>query len=216
MFVFTVENIGNISKMVYSNDGMRNKDAKKIEYAQTKGLFKDLNYSKYKSKLPPKNASMRTFEELKFLKDLPEDKDFVKKYDEIEDVFKEVCRDNNVPYPEELVNELLESSAGIILDLKWNFNRPRPYQLAEHYNISLGGITLDSMKTPSHPSGHSAQGFLIGKVLQTKLPINTDAFLETGKKISFSRNIGRAHYPSDSRMGELLGTAMYEHIKHKI
>ena len=27
---------------------------KKIEYAQTKGLFKDLNYSKYKSKLPPK------------------------------------------------------------------------------------------------------------------------------------------------------------------
>ena len=216
MFVFTVENIGNISKMVYSNDGMRDKDTKKIEYAKSKGLFKDFNYSKYKVSQPPKNASMRTYEELKFLKDLPEDKDFVKKYDEIEDVFKEVCRDNNVPYPEELVNELIESSAGIILDLKWNFNRPRPYQLAEHYNMSLGGITLDSMKTPSHPSGHSTQGFLIGKVLQTKLPINTDAFLEAGKKISFSRNIGRAHYPSDSRVGEELGTAMYQHIKHKL
>ena len=82
--------------------------------------------------------------------------------------------------------------------------------------MKLGGTTLESMKTPSYPSGHSAQGYLIGKVLQTKLPIQTDAFLEAGKKISFSRNIGRAHFPSDSRMGEELGTAMYQHIKHKI
>jgi len=216
MFVFTVENIENISKMVYSNDGMRDKDTKKIEYAKTKGLFKDFNYSKYISKLPPKNASMRTFEELKFLKDLPEDKEFVKKYDEIEEIFKEVCNDNNVPYPKELVDELVDSSAGIILDLKWNFNRPRPFQLAQHYNMKLGETTLDSMKTPSHPSGHSTQGYLIGKVLQTKLPINTDAFLEAGKKISFSRNIARAHYPSDSRVGEMLGDALYQHIKHKI
>jgi len=68
------------------------------------------------------------------------------------------------------------------------------------------------MKTPSYPSGHSTQGILIGKVLQTKLPINTDAFLEAGKIISYSRNIGRAHYPSDSRLGEEIGTEMYRHI----
>lgn len=216
MFVFTVENIGNISNMVYSNDGMKDKHAKKIEYAQTKGMFKDFNYSKYKVSKPPQNTSMKTYEELKFLKDLPEDKDFVKKYDDIEAIFKEVCKDNNVEYPEELVKELIQSSAGIILDLKWGFNRPRPYQLAKEYNMDLGGITLESMKTPSHPSGHSCQGFLIGKVLQTKLPINTDAFLEAGKKISFSRNVGRAHYPSDSRVGEELGSAMYQFIKHKL
>ena len=42
---------------------------------------------------------------------------------------------------------------------------------------------MESMKTPSYPSGHSAQGILIGKVLQTKLPINTDAFIEAGKRI---------------------------------
>jgi hypothetical protein len=75
---------------------------------------------------------------------------------------------------------------------------------------------MESMKTPSYPSGHSAQGILIGKVLQTKLPINTDAFLEAGKRISYSRNIGRAHYPSDSELGETIGNAMYLHIKDKI
>jgi hypothetical protein len=75
---------------------------------------------------------------------------------------------------------------------------------------------MESMKTPSYPSGHSAQGILIGKVLQTRLPINTDAFLEAGKRISYSRNIGRAHYPSDSRLGEDIGDAMFRYIREKI
>ena len=72
------------------------------------------------------------------------------------------------------------------------------------------------MKTPSYPSGHSAQGILVGKVLQTKLPINTDAFLEAGKRISYSRNLGRAHYPSDSRIGEDIGSEMFRYIRDKI
>jgi hypothetical protein len=82
--------------------------------------------------------------------------------------------------------------------------------------MKLGAKVMESMKTPSYPSGHSAQGILIGKVLQTRLPINTDAFLEAGKRISYSRNIGRAHYPSDSRLGEDIGDAMFRYIREKI
>ena len=88
--------------------------------------------------------------------------------------------------------------------------------MASHYNIKLGGTVLKSMYTPSYPSGHSAQGILIGKVLQTKLPITTDSFYEAGKRISYSRNIGRAHFPSDSKVGEDLGDELYSFIKHKI
>ena len=216
MFIFTEENIGNIKNAVYSTDGMKDKHAKKIEYAKSKGLFKDFNMSKYFDRKPPKNTSIRTYQELMYLKDLPEDLEYVKENDDIEAIFKEVCSDNNVEYPQDLVKELINSSAGLILDLKWHYNRPRPFQLSEYYNIKLGGTTLESMKTPSYPSGHSTQGILIGKVLQTKLPINTDAFLEAGKRISYSRNIGRAHYPSDSRLGEEIGTEMYRKIIHKI
>lgn len=216
MFIFTEENIGNIKNAVYSTDGMKDKHRDKIEYAKTKGLFKDFNMSKYFDRKPPKNTSLQTYHELSFLKDLPEDLDYVKKHDDIEAIFKEVCNDNNVEYPKDLVKELIKSSAGLIMELKWNYNRPRPYQLAEYYNFKLGGTTLESMKTPSYPSGHSTQGILIGKVLQTKLPINTDGFLEAGKRISYSRNIGRAHYPSDSQLGEIIGNSLYQHIKHKI
>lgn len=216
MFIFTEENIGNIKNAVYSTDGMKDKHAEKIEYAKTKGLFKDFKMSKYFDRKPPKNTSLRTYQELMYLKDLPEDLEYVKENDDIEAIFKEVCSDNNVEYPEDLVKELINSSAGLILDLKWHYNRPRPFQLSEYYNIKLGGTTLESMKTPSYPSGHSTQGILVGKVLQTKLPITTDAFMEAGKRISYSRNIGRAHYPSDSELGEIIGNSLYQYIKHKI
>lgn len=216
MFLFTVENISKIKDVKYTSEPISEKKKEKIEYAKNEGLFKDFNYQKYKLKPYPKNPSMRTYSELTYLGDLPEDKEFVKKHDDIEEVFREVCNDYNVEYPEKLVNELLKSSAGIILDLKYHYNRPRPKQLAEVYDMKIGGIELDSMSTPSYPSGHSTQGILIGKVLQTKLPITTDAFLQAGKRISYSRNIGRAHYPSDSQMGEELGDALFRYIRERI
>ena len=214
MFIFTEENIGNIKNAVYTNDGIKDKHAEKIEYVKTKGLFKDFNMSKYFTKNPPKNTSIQTYQELLYLKDLPEDDDFVEKHDDIEGVMEEVCKEHNLTFPKDLVKELLKSCS--MLELKYHYNRPRPFQLAKYYNIKLGEHVMESMKTPSYPSGHSAQGILIGKVLQTKLPINTDAFIEAGKRISYSRNIGRAHYPSDSRMGEIIGDVMFNHIKHKI
>jgi len=214
MFIFTEENIGNIKNAVYTNDGIKDKHAEKIEYVKTKGLFKDFNMSKYFTKNPPKNTSIQTYQELLYLKDLPEDDDFVEKHDDIEGVMNEVCKEHNLTFPKDLVEELLKSCS--MLELKYHYNRPRPFQLAKYYNIKLGEHVMESMKTPSYPSGHSAQGILVGKVLQTKLPINTDAFIEAGKRISYSRNVGRAHYPSDSRMGEIIGDVMFNHIKHKI
>ena len=215
MFILTEENIGDIKNAVYTTDGIPDKHAKKIEGIKD-GLFKDFNYSKYKVKNPPKNTSMIVYNELQYLKDLPEDDEYVEEHDDIEKVFEKVCKENNVEYPKELVEKLLKSAAGIILDLKYIHNRPRPFQLSSHYNMKLGAKVMESMKTTSYPSGHSAQGILIGKVLQTRLPINTDAFLEAGKRISYSRNIGRAHYPSDSRLGEDIGDAMFRYIREKI
>ena len=129
MFIFTEENIGNIKKAVYSNDSISDKHAKKIARIKD-GLFKDFNYSKYKVKNHPKNTSMIVYNELQYLKDLPEDVGYVEEHDDIEKVFEKVCKENNVEYPKELVDNLLKSATGIILDLKYIHNRPRPFQLA--------------------------------------------------------------------------------------
>ena len=74
-------------------------------------------------------------------------------------------------------------------------------------------IEMDSMKTPSYPSGHSVEGILIGKMLGDEYPKARTAFAKRGKNISDSRRSARAHYKSDSKMGEKLGDAMYNFLK---
>jgi hypothetical protein len=216
MFLFTEENIDKIKSLVYTTEPISYKNQKFIEFSKTKGLLKDFNYERFKGNQFPTNTSMQSYSELLLLRDLPEDTDFVKVNDDIEGVFKKVCKDYNLEYPKKLVDDLVVASVGIVLDLKYHFNRPRPRQLAKEYGISIGGIELKSMDTPSYPSGHSTQGFLIGKMLQTKLSIDTDAFLQAAQRISYSRNIARAHFPSDSKMGEDLGSQMYQYLKERI
>ena len=88
--------------------------------------------------------------------------------------------------------------------------------MANNLSISMKHYEMDSMKTPSYPSGHSTQGILIGNVLADKHPKAAKQFIKAGKDISDSRRVAKAHYKSDSVMGEKLGQAMYQHIKDKI
>ena len=71
MFVYTFENINNIKDLKHS-DSMHPKHKKKIEKIKD-GIFAKFDYSDFKEKLPPKNESLQTYNELKMLKTLPED-----------------------------------------------------------------------------------------------------------------------------------------------
>ncbi len=99
----------------------------------------------------------------------------------------------------------------MILKLKKYHNRPRPYELDKN----LSAFVMKSMKTPSYPSGHSVQGTLIAKVLGKKYPKAKSAFAKTGKNISYSRRVARAHYKSDSKLGEDMGDKMEIYITNK-
>ena len=89
-------------------------------------------------------------------------------------------------------------------------------KFAEELGIDINHMKFpsDTMQTPSYPSGHSIQGILIGSAL--KMKYGKSAFMQTAKNISYSRRVARAHYKSDSKMGEELGNSMYKHIKNKI
>ena len=179
-------------------------------------MFKDFNINKFKNKKPPDNKSLGTFKEIKELKNIKSDKKFVKDKDNIFSTFKSVSEKNKIEYPAKLVKDLIGESSKVIMQLKNYYKRPRPKTVAEEFDIKLNDIEMSSMKTPSYPSGHSAQGILISKVLADKFPKATKDFLKEGKNISYSRNVAKAHYKSDSKFGEELGNAMYEHIKNKV
>jgi len=162
---------------------------------------------------PPGDNTFDAMQEIKELESIPLDKKFVKENDDIEAAFKKTAKQNNIKdYDTSIAADLIKSSAPIILDIKKYFNRPRPKVVAKKMNINMKDIEMDSMKTPSYPSGHSVQGVLIAKVLGDKYPKAKSAFAKTGKNISYSRRVAHAHYKSDSKMGEKLGNSMYKHI----
>jgi hypothetical protein len=174
-------------------------------------MFEEFDYSEFKNMPPPADGSLRTLSEIKALKNIPINKSFVKKRDNIYESFKEVADKKNINLDKKEINNLNDSSAEVILKLKKYYNRPRPKDQAKQYGVDLENVELSSMKTPSYPSGHSAQGILIGNYLADKY--NDQEFKEVGNEISYARNVARAHYKSDSDMGKKLGESMYNYIK---
>ena len=175
-------------------------------------MLKDFNISSFKKQKPPSDNSFDTNQEIKALKKIPLRKDFVKKYDDIEAAFAKTAKEQGVEdYDKSIAKKLIKESAPVILELKKHHNRKRPYELDK----KLSAFVMKSMKTPSYPSGHSVQGFLIGNYLSDKYPKSRKGFMATAKNISYSRRVARAHYKSDSKMGEELGNSMYKHIKNK-
>ena len=158
---------------------------------------------------PPINSSRETLRELHWLRDFNNglvNEVLVKEGDDVKGAFRE--------YPKKYVKELVKDSGKIIYELKYKYNRPRPAQVAKFLQLEdFDTTTLDSMHTPSYPSGHSVQGIFVGRALGKMFKEHKDELFEIGKMISKSRLMARAHYPSDSKFGEQVGEILFQNLK---
>ena len=161
---------------------------------------------------PNDNDSRETLSELKYLQTLETDKDFVKKHDDIEKVFIELLKEFNVHTPqlEKTIYELTNQSRKFVMSAKYKYNRPRPYQIAKFYGINLNGTKLDSMKTPSYPSGHATQGYLVAEVLKSMIPHMAPELNNLAEDVADSRIIAKAHFPSDKAFGQKVAKVLYQ------
>tara|TARA_B100000073_G_scaffold320267_1_gene299820 strand:+ start:196 stop:825 length:630 start_codon:yes stop_codon:yes gene_type:complete len=200
-----------MDKMVYS-DFIKPKHAKKM-----KRELKHIHYPQIPHNPPPSNSSKKTIEELHWLNNYNNgaiNEFVVKEGDDGKEVWKGFFESKGLEFPKEYYKELIKDSGRIIYELKYKYNRPRPKQLADYLQIEgFSTTTLDSMKTPSYPSGHSVQGIFISRVFSKMLPEHTKELLELGKMISESRLMARAHYPSDSKFGEQVGEILFLNLK---
>ena len=171
-------------------------------------MLDNFNIDKFKSKKPPKDNSLKTLSEIKKLEKTPIDKVFVENNDNVEDRFNNIVSDSNI-------RTLLDQSIPHIEKLKKYFNRPRPKDLAKNFGIKLDNIELKSMKTPSYPSGHSVQAYLVADQLKQKYPKKSKDLDKIADDISNSRKIARAHYDSDSKFGKSIGLEMSKYIKEQ-
>jgi hypothetical protein len=176
----------------------------------------------------PKNSSEATKEELNQLVDyletmeLDENKNLYlnryKAYDKnlkkyiIEGLVKgghDEQRVNN------LVHNLIEDTKPLLIKLKYHFQRPRPYQLAEYYKLKLFPFESSSANSPSFPSGHTFQGRIITEVIGNVYP-KTYSFMQAlFDDISYSRMFMGLHYQSDVDSAIYCADKVLESIEFK-
>ena len=166
---------------------------------------------------PPINNSNKTRAEVFYLLSYNDgviDNEMVQAYDDIVKAFMPAVEKNGVQVSSDELGQIIKESSKFVMKLKYKFNRPRPYQIAEHYGIEdFKRHKLDTAKTPSYPSGHAMQGRLIALYLSDKDPSNRKEYMMIGHNISESRIMARAHYPSDRKYGDMLGDELYKEMK---
>ena len=164
---------------------------------------------------PPSDYSFDTSQEIKELSKIPLNKRFVEEKDDITSYFKKIGEREGIDfYPEVISEKLIELTAPMIMKLKNHYDRPRPKVLASKMGIKLNDIEMSSMKTPSYPSGHASSGRLVSLLVADEAPLeHRKNILEIGERISYSRNIARAHYKSDSNFGEAIGLELHKYLK---
>jgi hypothetical protein len=213
MLVYDFKNTGKIYSLT-NNNSVEPKHAERIAELSD-SILSEFNYEKYKNMPPYRNESMRTMQELIRLSQLPSDDEFTLQMDKVKDSFKKLCEELDVEFPDKMVRELKNSTSGVILDLKYHFNRPRPYKLAPLLNIELvtNEIENTTSDSPSYPSGHAAQSTVISNYLAYKNPLVRAKFLKLGRDIGKSRITAKVHYPSDVSLGQLIGNDIFIYLK---
>ena len=155
----------------------------------------------------PMNSSKATREELNqlvdYIEDVKSDKEILHRYRSydasIERIFANIIIDQELGEKAiELVDKVFDESLPLALKLKYHFQRPRPFQLAQHYKLKLFPFSSISAETPSYPCNHTLQSRLICYVLGNHFPEKFEYLDSLAKDIEFSRIYLGLNYPSDN------------------
>lgn len=217
MLVYDFKNVAKI-KNLKNSESVEPKHAERIAEI-TDSIVKDFDIEKYKSNPPHKNESIKTIYELMYISEIPSDDEFTIEMDKVKKSFKDLCKRLDLDFPKDKVEELKNVAGSIVLDLKYHYNRPRPYMLAKEFEIPLdtNEIKNTTKDSPSYPSGHAAQSILISSYLSELYPSHKMEFMKLGKDIAKSRVIAKVHYPSDVRFGEIIGNDIFIYLnKNKL
>jgi hypothetical protein len=172
---------------------------------------------------PPKNSSQTTFKELRLIsestkKRTQKDIALIRNVDQDLDFpFISLLSKYKLSYPENYISLFYDIVYPVLINTKNYWNRARPKQLAEFYNIDIDVILTDTHHTPAYPSGHTVYSNLVANILKDiypKVSISklNDIVLETAK----ARVLQGVHYPSDNKASIQFSNIIFNKLQPKL
>ena len=105
----------------------------------------------------------------------------------------------------EIVENVDNDISPTIIKLKQKYQRPRLNQLAEYYKLKLFPFSTISGHSPSYPSGHTLQAYVILNIVANKHPQSYSFCKEFINDVANSRVYLGLHYPSDNDASFIIG-----------
>jgi hypothetical protein len=204
----------NLNQVTYGNPTIENK-----KFIEEKG-FMDSLFVQFDEDSFPLNDSELVKDELNEIVDYinsisdEENKSFLtryKSYDRsliqtIATTFKQKGID-----VESLCEDIIADTKNLIYKLKYFYQRPRPFQLAQYYKLKLFPYNSFTSNTPSYPSGHTLQAYVILNVIANKHPNQYQFCKEMIDDIAYSRLYLGLHYPSDNDFSIEIAKKILQH-----
>jgi len=171
---------------------------------------------------PPANNSKETRKELEYLQAITKnltivDKNLIELVDkEPLDLYNPILKSNGLKMPESDFKKMWNLTYPIIMNLKHQYNRPRPEQLAERLGFKVNVVKTKTHQTPAYPSGHTAYAAMGAYLLADMYPeLSSDFFRKIGEA-GLARCLQGVHYPSDNEASMVISGAIWQDIRYKL
>ena len=114
---------------------------------------------------------------------------------------------------ENLCEEIIKDIRNLIYKLKYFYQRPRPYQLAQYYKLKLFPYKSFSAESPSYPSGHTLEAYVILNVIADKHPNEYQFCREMIDDVAYSRLYLGLHFSTDNDFAKKVAKEILKHPK---
>lgn len=205
------------SKSIDVDDIVYSKEIKKY----TLSNYIDFDWKNILQK-PSRNSSEYTIDDLLYVCSLTlnrtaKDIDLIKQVDKDPSILvKNLCDSVNINFPQDLFDKYYDHTKNLIYVIKQYFNRPRPQQLADFYNLKIDVITTDTHHTASYPSGHTVYAKLAALLVSEKYPKLKPILDHSATIVAYARCSQGVHFPSDNKASIILANFIYQHLKSKL
>ncbi len=169
---------------------------------------------------PPSNTSNRTMKELSYLSELtkkltPAEEDLVMMVDdEPLTLFESVIGAGK--FDRSHFDRVWPIVDPVIMNLKYQYNRPRPAQLADVFKKEINVKETKTHHTPAYPSGHTAYAAIAAYLYADMYPeLSSDIFRQVGL-CGHARCLQGVHFPSDNEASMVIAGAVWENVRYEL